>query len=235
MNDIYKEKQMLFKRKILQLLTKIKEQEEIRKYELNIFTFDDDGNIKRVSVIPGINFIKKPGFTNVFITHASNRFAASTCVCITYDNFGFIDKTPHLVNQVRIDFGSKSELYIDKGFSCGGLDIRLREHHNVYIGEDCMFSSNISIWTSDGHAIFDKTGNLINIGGDVVIGDHVWVGHGVKFLKKSFVNDGSVVGGSSLVTKQFNESNIIIAGFPAKKIREEINWTRKPVFTFTDQ
>ena len=98
-----------------------------------------------------------------------------------------------------------------------------------------MFSTKISIWTSDGHAIFDKSGRLINIGGDGILGDHVWVGHGVKFLKRSFVNNSSVVGGSALVTKQFPKTNIIIAGFPAKKIREEITWTRKPVFAFTDK
>lgn len=206
----------------------------MKKYELNIFVFDDSGNYKRVSNIPGLDFIRKPCYTNVFVTHVNNRFAKSTCVVNTYDNICFIDKTSYPISNLMIDFGSRSSLYIEKEFSCGGLEIRLREHHNVYIGEDCMFSSNISIWTSDGHAIFDKLGNLINIGGDVILGKHVWVGHGVKFLKKSFVNNESVVGCNSLVTKRFPETNIVIAGFPARKIREEITWTRKPVFVFTD-
>ena len=52
----------------------------------------------------------------------------------------------------------------------------------------------------------------------------------MKILKSSMINDDSVIGSSSLVNKKFENGNVIIAGFPAKGIRNEITWNRKPPF-----
>ena len=90
-----------------------------------------------------------------------------------------------------------------------------------------MFSFDISLWTSDRHAILDNNGKCINHGKDIVIGNHVWIGHGAKLMKGATINDGSVIGGNSLVTKKFFEKNVIIAGNPAKIIKKEISWTRE--------
>ena len=73
---------------------------------------------------------------------------------------------------------------------------------------------------------------MTNRGGHIIIGNHVWVGHAVKILKSSMINDDSVIGSSSLVNKKFENGNVIIAGFPAKVIRNEITWNRKPPFAF---
>ena len=50
-------------------------------------------------------------------------------------------------------------------------------------------------------------------------------------MKKVEIQDGSVVGANSVVTKKFNEPNIIIAGNPAKIIRRNILWKRDIVTT----
>ena len=57
MIDIYKFKQESYKKRISEILSKIKETGELKAYELNIFIFDDDHNYVKVSQIPGINFI----------------------------------------------------------------------------------------------------------------------------------------------------------------------------------
>lgn len=205
---------------------------EVRTGELNIFVIDDDGNISRAKGIAGVDFQHRPGMTNTFITHKSNLYTNVRVKYINSNNVGYISKSPYYINGLMLDFGGMSTLVIGTNFSCGPTEIRLRDHRDVYIGNDCMFSSLITLWTSDGHTIFNKNGDVINRGGDLVIGDHVWVGHGVKFLKKSMVNDDSVVGSSSLITKQFEEKNVIVAGFPAKVLRQEISWDRKPPFSF---
>ena len=41
------------------------------------------------------------------------------------------------------------------------------------------------------------------------------------------VADNSIVGSNSVVTKRFEESNIILIGIPAKKIREAVTWSRQ--------
>lgn len=54
---------------------------------------------------------------------------------------------------------------------------------------------------------------------DILIGNGVWVGMDSIFIAGSEVKSGSVVGAGSVVTKKFGD-NILIAGCPAKVIKE---------------
>ena len=71
------------------------------------------------------------------------------------------------------------------------------------------------------------TGNRLNPAKDVTIGNHVWIGANVDINKGTIVSDNSIIGSNSVVTKQFEESNIILIGMPAKKIREAVTWSRQ--------
>ena len=97
----------------------------------------------------------------------------------------------------------------------------------IYIGDDCMFSSDIEIRTGDSHAIYDNSGNRINQGQDVVIGNHVWIGAHARILKGSNIPNGSIVANSSVVTKSFSQENCVYAGVPATKLKEDITWYRE--------
>lgn len=94
----------------------------------------------------------------------------------------------------------------------------------IYIGENCMFSRNITIMSSDGHYIYNMEKERINLAQNIVIEDRVWIADNVTILKGSHISSGSVVGINSLVTKKFETKNIIIAGNPAKEIKKEIIW-----------
>lgn len=52
---------------------------------------------------------------------------------------------------------------------------------SITIGDDCMFSAQTIVRTSDAHSIL-ADGKRINPGKNVVIGDHVWVGYGANIL-----------------------------------------------------
>lgn len=111
-----------------------------------------------------------------------------------------------------------------------GISFNLTEDYaQIQIGKDCMFSKNIEIWASDGHAIYDlKSKHVINKCSDkIVIGNHVWIGSNVIFTKGGGIGNDSVVGTGTVVTKKFMEGNIIIAGNPARCIKHDINWNRK--------
>lgn len=107
----------------------------------------------------------------------------------------------------------------------------------IEIGRDCMFSKNIEIWASDGHAIYEENEKKVinKCRSKVIIGNHVWVGSNVIFTKSGSIGDNSVVGTGSVVTKNFMEGNIVIAGNPAKVIKKGINWSRKRPAQFEEE
>ncbi len=124
--------------------------------------------------------------------------------------------------------GDKQILNIGYETTCHYNDIFLHEEcASLSIGNDCMLSGCIIIWTTDGHAIMDKTTKqILNKPSKVVIGNHVWIGFGAYLCKNAKISNNSIVGARSVVTKNFNEENIIIAGNPAKIIKRNIEWDR---------
>lgn len=94
----------------------------------------------------------------------------------------------------------------------------------VSIGDDSLLSNNIEIHSTDYHSIFDSTGKRVNSDASITIGSHVWVGLGAKILKGSVISDGIIVGAGAVVAGQYNIPHSIIAGVPAKVIKEGVSW-----------
>lgn len=100
----------------------------------------------------------------------------------------------------------------------------------IDIGKDCMFAYNIDLRTGDSHSIIDSiTNKRINYAKNITIGDHVWIASHVSILKGSIISDNSVVATRAVVTRPFEDENILIGGMPAKKLKENINWDRKRI------
>ena len=145
----------------------------------------------------------------------------------------YIGRTAYMV-RVHIRFPDNAEKFCDNrevfiGKNCyiGQLVVNCGDdNHKVYIGERCALSDNISLRTVDGHTIYNSdTFDVLNDGdGSIIIGEHVWLGSGVRFLKGSGVGAHSTVGAGSIVTKKYTEERIILGGVPAKKIKDNINW-----------
>ncbi len=99
------------------------------------------------------------------------------------------------------------------------------------VGKDCLFSFEIKIYCGDGHSIFDLVekkrlnpqikGSPKNI---ISIGDHVWVGMRAMILNRTVLGKCDIVGAGSIVKGDFS-NNCIIAGTPARVIRENITWS----------
>lgn len=108
------------------------------------------------------------------------------------------------------------------------------DNNIIQIGRDALFARQVTIFSGDGHAIFDmKTGkrtNLYPLGDDkgkVIIGDHVWLGFSVMVLNHAEIGNSCVVGACSLFKGKLPD-NCIAAGNPARIIREGINWAHSP-------
>lgn len=100
----------------------------------------------------------------------------------------------------------------------------IEDNMSIEIGRNCLFAS-AHIATSDYHKVFDISGGeRINYPKPITIEDHVWIGKDVTILKGSYIGSGSVVGINAVVTKEFRKKNVVLAGVPAKVVRENIRW-----------
>lgn len=78
-----------------------------------------------------------------------------------------------------------------------------------------MLSSNFRISTTDSHSIIDLCKNKrINRAGDVMIGNHVWVGADVTINKNVTIFDDSVVSGNSVVNHDVARKKQLWQVFP---------------------
>lgn len=101
------------------------------------------------------------------------------------------------------------------------------EGQSIEIGDDCLFSSDIYVRTGDSHSIYNEKHVRINTSKTVKIGNHVWVGHGVNILKGVTIADGCVIATSAVVTLVEVQRNSIVAGVPARIVKENIFWDIK--------
>ena len=110
----------------------------------------------------------------------------------------------------------------------GSTSIILAEKDNsVFIGKGSLFANNVTLSTTDSHAIFcTKSGERINPAQDIFIGDYVWLCENVTVLKGAHIPNNCVCGIGSIVNQQFVEENTILAGIPAKIVRRNIRWER---------
>lgn len=104
---------------------------------------------------------------------------------------------------------------------------------SILIGDDCMFSYDISMRSNDGHSIFDvvskdniNSTDDVNRSRSIVIGNHVWIGERAYILYNTQIGDGSIIGAMSLVKGRI-PNNCIMAGIPAKVIKRNIAWSRE--------
>lgn len=96
---------------------------------------------------------------------------------------------------------------------------------SLTIGNNCMFSRNVKVMTSDGHDIFQQQ-KLINPNASISIDDNAWLADNCIILKGCTVGAGSIIGINALVTKDI-PNNAIAAGNPARVIKENIQWTEE--------
>lgn len=128
-------------------------------------------------------------------------------------------------NQYIRLIANSSQLKIGSSSAFNGTSvIHFHETGKIHIGSQCLFAHNVSISTSHVHKIIDKTtGERLNPPGDIFIDDHVWVSQDASIWGGANIGQDSVVGKNTMISKSFPDS-CIIAGSPAKIIRENVTW-----------
>lgn len=95
----------------------------------------------------------------------------------------------------------------------------------ITFGRDCLLSWEDLIMDTDVHKIV-KQNVRINDDKEINIGNKVWIGCRNTILKGTVIADNVVIAASSLVTGVYSDSNVIIAGNPARIVSKSIDWER---------
>lgn len=184
--------------------------------------------------IEGLILILK-GNNNYIKFEMPIQFIANTIIQIGNDNVEVIIEKNCILKAmlIRCCWGESQKLFIGEGTTMtSNGHIMLDENASCIINKDCMFSGNLQLWPTDGHSILDKTTKeILNLlKGPVTIGEHCWIGQGVRITKNARIPNNTIVGCGAVVTKAFTEENTIIAGNPAKIIKTNVEWDRLTPF-----
>ena len=125
-------------------------------------------------------------------------------------------------------FGGKDNLTIDVGNRTTFMNTHItcfEDNSSVIIGEDCIFSYDTVLYNTDGHPIYAIDGDEpLNRASHIKLGNHLWIAHSAVVLKNVELADNIIIGRNALVTKSFMQKNCVLAGLPAKIVKENVRW-----------
>lgn len=177
------------------------------------------------SILKGVRF-KFHGKNNQIIIGKNNRLKNCTFE-IFGDNCQVSIGDGNSFNEINfwVEDNQSSIEVGDNNILCGNATLAVAEETKLKIGNDCLFSINIYITTSDSHSVIDrKVNKRTNPSQNISIGNHVWIGRDVTIGKGVSIPDDVIIGGKSYVTKSFQEPHVALAGIPARVIKEDCTW-----------
>lgn len=116
-------------------------------------------------------------------------------------------------DNAHLEIGHKSYINFNSTVIC---------YDHLTIGSNCAISWNTNILDGNAHElVVDEVARPRTQ--PVVLGDRVWIGAGAIILPGVIVGDDAVVAAGSVVTADV-PSKTVVAGNPARVIREKVTW-----------
>jgi len=134
----------------------------------------------------------------------------------------------HIRFAGKTRIGCGAQLLIDGSLKLGenfeaSKNLLILCHDQIEIGDHTLLSWQVTLMDTDSHEI-TRNGSPLQMTAPIMIGKHVWVGCEAMLLKGSQIGDDSVVAARSLVTAGQHESGTLMAGSPAKAIKQDVGW-----------
>lgn len=194
-----------------------------------IYKLDKNGCKRLISSrkeLKDFDGIQIEGENNELVLYEDTALLHFNARIIGNNNYVEIKSVKDLTTIDLLVGGNFSELRIGNIIYFANARIKLGgDNIKISIGDDCLFAHEIEIWSMDAHKIYDLVSQkLINPSQDITIGNHVWIGRHASINKGAVIPDGCIVGASAFVNKVFSEKNCIIAGVPAKIVKQNIRW-----------
>lgn len=126
--------------------------------------------------------------------------------------------------SIRLWVDSGATLTLGENFYCN-KNCLLRAYDDISFGRDVLMGWDISVNTADGHTIYEGLNPQLNHA-PITIGNHIWIASHVIIGKGARLPDNSVIAQRSIVTKVFQESNVLIGGTPARILKSGIDWRK---------
>lgn len=155
--------------------------------------------------------------------YATIRVLGSECALLFHDIGDAYVAMPDIYLR-----SSRQFLFWGKGSSAVGLSMEIEgDDTGVVVGDDALISGGVWVRNHDMHAMHDlATGTLISKPPVVsVLERHVWLGQDAMLLSAERIGMGTIVGARALV-KGHVPPRVVVAGTPARIIRENVSWGR---------
>lgn len=142
--------------------------------------------------------------------------------------------------QYRCGFRTicKGQIYIGNMCTMGrNSDCVSSLNTKIVVEDDCMISYEVNLRAGNSHNIIDLDTfeNLDNNSyRDIKIGKHVWLGMRSLLINGVEIGSGSVIGANSFIAKKVFPNNTLIAGNPARILRNHVAWIRNSDDIYTD-
>lgn len=201
---------------------------DIKGINNKIIVVEEDGieiSLK-TEKLNGLN-IKITGNNNIIIIKKPCKLSNLGIRICSNDAKVIIEKNNTIDNMwCEICGGNNQLISIGENCTILGLTIQACEEKSGFIlGDNSLISYNVFAWCSDAHSLISADGIVTNVlSSPIEIAEHCWIGYGVTLYKNAKLEKDSIVAGSSVITKSFHKKNIVVAGNPAKIIKENIRW-----------
>lgn len=135
-----------------------------------------------------------------------------------------------LVFKGKCTIAEGCSIFIDGGILELGKNIYINKNvcvqcvKKITIGDGALLGWNINLRDTDGHMILEN--NIAKESEkEIEIGNKTWIASDCTILKGTSIANNCIIGCNSLVCgKKYSEQNVLIAGSPARVIKQNVSW-----------